>query len=42
MTPHIVVADLIRQGLLEVIPGSRAPSGMLAYAVDRSGNPALA
>ncbi|CAH2394124.1 hypothetical protein MES4922_10037 [Mesorhizobium ventifaucium] len=42
VTPHIVVADLIRQGLLEVIPGSRAPSGMLAYAVDRSGNPALA
>ncbi|RUV31746.1 LysR family transcriptional regulator [Mesorhizobium sp. M5C.F.Ca.IN.020.32.2.1] len=44
VTPHIIVADLIRQGLLEVLPGSRAPSGMQyrAYAVDRSGNPDLA
>ncbi len=44
VTPHIVVADLIRQGLLDVIPGSRAPSGMQyrAYAVDRSANPDLA
>lgn len=44
VTPYIVVADLIRQGLLEVLPGSRAPSGMQyrAYAVDRSGNPDLA
>lgn len=44
VTPHIVVADLIKQGLLEVLPDSRAPSGMQyrAYAVDRSGNPDLA
>ncbi|GLS33084.1 LysR family transcriptional regulator [Neomesorhizobium albiziae] len=44
VTPHIIVADLIRQRLLEVLPGSRAPSGMQyrAYAVDRSGNPDLA
>lgn len=44
VTPQIVVADLIRQGLLEVIPGSRAPSGMQyrAYAVDRGANPDLA
>lgn len=44
VTPHIVVADLVRQGLLEVLPGSRAPSGMQyrAYAMDRSGNPDLA
>ncbi|MGX5851622.1 LysR family transcriptional regulator [Mesorhizobium sp. PL10] len=41
VAPHIVVADLIRQGLLEVLAGSRAPSGMQyrAYAVDRSSNP---
>lgn len=44
VTPQIVVADLISQGLLEVLPGSRAPSGMQyrAYAVDRSRNPDLA
>jgi LysR family glycine cleavage system transcriptional activator len=44
VTPHIVVADLIRQGLLDVISGSRAPSGMQyrAYAVDRSADPDLA
>ncbi|UVK35517.1 LysR family transcriptional regulator (plasmid) [Mesorhizobium sp. AR10] len=44
VTPNIIVADLIRQGLLEVLPGSRAPSGMQyrGYAVDRSGNPDLA
>jgi LysR family transcriptional regulator, glycine cleavage system transcriptional activator len=44
VTPHIVAADLIRQGLLEVLPGSRTPSGMQyrAYAVDRSHNPDLA
>ncbi|MDX0482420.1 LysR family transcriptional regulator [Sinorhizobium medicae] len=40
VAPHILVADLIRQGLLEVLSGSRAPSGMQyrAYAVDRSSN----
>lgn len=44
VAPEIVVADLIGQGLLEVLPGSRAPSGMRyrAYAADRSRNPALA
>lgn len=44
VTPHILVADLIRQGLLEVVPGTRAPSGMQyrAYSVDRSGHPDLA
>lgn len=44
VTPNIIVADLIRQGLLDVLPGSRAPSGMQyrAYAVDRSDNPDLA
>ncbi|PSH60882.1 LysR family transcriptional regulator [Phyllobacterium sophorae] len=44
VTPHIVVADLIRQGLLEVLAGSRAPSGMQyrAYAIDRSDNPDIA
>ncbi|PBB51839.1 MULTISPECIES: LysR family transcriptional regulator [Mesorhizobium] len=44
VTPYIIVADLIRQCLLDVLPGSRAPSGMQyrAYAVDRSGNPDLA
>ncbi|MDQ0472652.1 LysR family transcriptional regulator [Labrys wisconsinensis] len=44
VTPQIVVADLIGKGLLEVLPGSRAPSGMQyrAYAVDRSHNPDLA
>ncbi|MGY5810004.1 LysR family transcriptional regulator [Rhizobium sp. LEGMi198b] len=44
VTPHIVVADLIRQGLLEVLGGSRAPSGMQyrAYAIDRSSNPDVA
>lgn len=44
VTPHIVVADLIEQGLLEVLPGSRVPSGKeyRAYAVNRSANPDLA
>lgn len=43
VTPQIVVADLIRQGLLEVLPGSQSPSGMQyrAYALDRSHNPDL-
>ncbi|UCI31768.1 LysR family transcriptional regulator [Mesorhizobium sp. B4-1-4] len=40
VTPNIIVAELIKQGLLEVLPGSRAPSGMQyrAYAIDRSSN----
>ncbi|PRD43763.1 LysR family transcriptional regulator [Phyllobacterium phragmitis] len=44
VAPHVIVADLIRQGLLEMLPGSRAPSGMQyrAYAVDRGANPDLA
>jgi LysR family glycine cleavage system transcriptional activator len=44
VAPEIIVGDLVRQGLLEVLPGSRTPSGMQyrAYAVDRSGNPDLA
>ncbi|QND69593.1 LysR family transcriptional regulator (plasmid) [Mesorhizobium loti] len=44
VTPHIVVAELIRQGLLEVLAGSRAPSGMQyrAYAIDRSDKPDVA
>jgi LysR family glycine cleavage system transcriptional activator len=44
VTPYIVVADLIGQGLLQVVPGSRAPSGMQyrAYSVDRSRHPDLA
>lgn len=43
VAPEIVVSDLVRQGLLQVLPGSRTPSGMQyrAYAVDRSGNPDL-
>ncbi|MFD2053683.1 LysR family transcriptional regulator [Mesorhizobium calcicola] len=44
VAPHILVADLIRQGLVEVLEGSRAPSGMQyrAYAIDRSSNPDVA
>ncbi|MDQ7251039.1 LysR family transcriptional regulator [Dongia sedimenti] len=44
VAPEIVVSDLIRQKLLEVLPGSRARSGMhyRAYAIDRSRNPDLA
>ena len=43
VAPEILVAGLVREGLLDVLPGSRAPSGMRyrAYAVDRSGNPDL-
>ncbi len=44
VAPEIVVSDLVRQGLLEILPGSRTSSGMQyrAYAVDRSDNPDLA
>lgn len=44
VAPEIVVSDLVRDGLLKVVPGSRVPSGMQyrAYAIDRSGNPELA
>ncbi|MQW44735.1 LysR family transcriptional regulator [Sinorhizobium meliloti] len=44
VAPEIVVSDLVRDGLLKVVPGSRAPSGMQyrAYSIDRSGNPELA
>ena len=43
VAPEILVAGLVREGLLDVLPGSGAPSGMhyRAYAVDRSGNPDL-
>lgn len=38
VAPEIVVSDLVRGGVLHLIPGSRAASGMQyrAYAVDRS------
>lgn len=44
VAPEIVVSELVRQRLLQVLPGSRVPSGMhyRAYAVDRSANPELA
>lgn len=43
VAPAIVVSNLVRDGLLKIVPGSRAPSGMQyrAYAVDRSDNPEL-
>ena len=43
IAPEIVVGDLVRQGLLDILPGSRTSSGMRyrAYALDRSGNPEL-
>ncbi|WP_439360491.1 LysR family transcriptional regulator [Bradyrhizobium sp. DASA03007] len=44
VAPEIIVSDLVRGGILNVIPGSRTPSGMQyrAYAVDRSANPEIA
>lgn len=44
VAPEIIVSGLVRENVLQVIPGTRAPSGMQyrAYAVDRSGNPELA
>lgn len=44
VTPEIFVSELIGQGLLEVLPGSRVSSGMRyrAYAVHRGRNPVLA
>lgn len=44
VAPEIVVGTLVQQGLLDVVNGSRTPSGMnyRAYAVDRSQNPDLA
>ncbi|KWV55273.1 LysR family transcriptional regulator [Bradyrhizobium macuxiense] len=44
VAPEIVVSDLVRGGALQVIPGSRTPSGMQyrAYAVDRSDKPEIA
>ena len=43
VAPEILIADLVRQGILGVLAGSRIPSGMRyrAYAVDRSSNPDL-
>ncbi|NTE66241.1 LysR family transcriptional regulator [Agrobacterium tumefaciens] len=44
ITPEIIVGDLVRDGILAVVPGTRVASGMQyrAYALDRSGNPDLA
>ncbi|MGY4408099.1 LysR family glycine cleavage system transcriptional activator [Bradyrhizobium sp. USDA 3315] len=44
VAPEIIVSDLVRRGVLQVIPGSRTPSGMQyrAYAVDRSEHPEIA
>ncbi|MDA9489585.1 LysR family transcriptional regulator [Bradyrhizobium sp. CCBAU 11361] len=44
VAPEIIVSDLVRGGVLTVIPGSRTRSGMQyrAYAVDRSDNPEIA
>ncbi|TYO61159.1 hypothetical protein FXV83_39645 [Bradyrhizobium hipponense] len=44
VAPEIIVSDLVRGGALQIIPGSRAPSGMQyrAYAVDRSAHPEIA
>lgn len=44
VAPEIIVSDLVREGVLNVIPGSRTSSGMQyrAYAVDRSDNPEIA
>ncbi|KUM25908.1 LysR family transcriptional regulator [Mesorhizobium loti] len=44
VTPEVLVRDLIQQGLLEVVTGTRTPSGMQyhAHAVDRSQNLDLA
>lgn len=43
VAPEVLLGDLLKQGLLQTLPGSRAASGMhyRAYAVDRSGNPDL-
>ncbi|WP_092303746.1 LysR family transcriptional regulator [Bradyrhizobium sp. Ghvi] len=43
VAPEILVSDLVRGGALQVIAGSRAPSGMQyrAYAVDRSEHPEI-
>ena len=43
VAPEIIVAEMARQNLLTILPGSRVPSGMTyrAYAVDRSKNPDL-
>nr|WP_271612178.1 LysR family transcriptional regulator [Bradyrhizobium sp. CCBAU 21362] len=44
VAPEIIVIDLVRGGALQIIPGSRAPSGMQyrAYALDRSQHPEIA
>ena len=43
VAPEIVIADLVRQGILAVVPGTRVPSGKQyrAYALDRSSSPEL-
>ncbi len=44
VAPEIIVGDLVRGGALQIIPGTRTPSGMRyrAYAVDRSAHPEIA
>lgn len=44
VAPEIIVSNLVRGGTLQVLPGSRAPSGMQyrAYAMDRSAQPEIA
>ncbi|MGC0320853.1 LysR family glycine cleavage system transcriptional activator [Bradyrhizobium sp. USDA 326] len=44
VAPEIVIAGLVRGGLLRVLPNSRVPSGKQyhAYSLDRSDNPDLA
>lgn len=43
VAPEIVIADLVRQGILAVVPGTRVPSGKQyrAYALDRGSSPEL-
>lgn len=40
IAPEILIADLVGQGILAILPGSMVPSGMRyrAYALDRSSN----
>ncbi|WP_333924389.1 hypothetical protein [Bradyrhizobium sp. CCBAU 21362] len=44
VAPEIIVSDQVRGGALQIIPGSRVPSGMQyrANAVDRSEHPEIA
>lgn len=44
VAPEIIVGGLVRDGVLQIVPGSEAPSGMRyrAYVVDRSPNIVMA